>query len=115
MHYFLQIQLRVISMLDRAKELGCLAEVRDEGGFWETRDVQALAQKVGSWNELLAAFSGKLKDVIGASPVAIESAIADYPNFEQLEAAGQKLLPAEFEKLAKLIGRVSRQNPPSAC
>jgi hypothetical protein len=31
-----------------------------------------------------------------------------YPNFERLEAAGQKQMPPGFEKLAGLIGPVSR-------
>ena len=45
----------------QAKELGCLAEVSDEGGFWQKRDFKALVQEIGSWNEMIAAFGGKLK------------------------------------------------------
>jgi hypothetical protein len=105
---FLQCNLSVIAMLDKAKELGCLARVNDEGGFWEQRDVQRLAQQVGSWNEMLAAFAGRLADLADGGPVAVESAITEYPNFEQLEAAGQRRVPPGFEKLAQLIGRVSR-------
>ncbi len=109
---FLQCHLSIIALLDKAKELGCLGEVNDEGGFWESRDVQALAHQVGSWNEMLAAFAGKLKDQASRGPVSVESAITRFPNFEELEAAGQHLLPPEFEKLWKLIGRVSRKPLP---
>ncbi len=110
---FLQCHLAVIALLDKAKELGCVAEVDDEGGFWEDRDIQALVQKAGTSNELLAALCGKLKDLAGERGGAIESPIAEYPNFEHLEAAGQgRLLPPEFEKLAGLIKRVSKTNRP---
>jgi hypothetical protein len=108
---FLQCHLTVIAMLDKAKELGCLEGVSDEGGFWEKRDLPALVQEIGSWNEMIAAFGGKLKDLLGDGPVGLESAIAQYPNFEQLEAAGQSKLPPGFEKLAQLIGRVGAQMP----
>ena len=62
---FLQCHLTVIAMLDKAKELGRLAEVNDEGGFWNKRDLRALVQEIGSWNEMIAAFGGRLKDLLG--------------------------------------------------
>ena len=89
-------------MLDQAKELGCLHRVRDEGGFWEKRDLPALVQEIGSWNEMIAALRGKLKDL------DVQSAISHYPNFEQLKAAGQAKLPPGYGKLAGLIRRIVR-------
>jgi hypothetical protein len=109
---FLQCHLTVIAMLDKAKALGCLAEVDDEGGFWQTRDLRALVQQIGSWNELLAAFGGRFKDLLGDGSLGVESAIAQYPDFEQLEAAGQDKLPSGYDKLVRLIGRVARKTPP---
>jgi hypothetical protein len=106
---FLQCHLTVIAMLDKAKELGCLADVSDEGGFWQKRDLKALVQEIGSWNEMIAAFSGKLKDVLGGGPLGMQSPITEFPNFERLEAAGQDKLPPGFEKLARLIERVGRE------
>ena len=103
---FLRCHLTVIAMLDRAKELGCLREVEDGGGFWEKRDMAALGKEIGSWNQMLAAFGGKLKDMLGDG---VESAIAEYPNFEQLEASGQETLPPETEALARLIHQVSKE------
>jgi hypothetical protein len=108
---FLQCHLTVIALLDKAKELGGLECVSDEGGFWDKRDLPALVQEIGSWNEMIAAFGGKLKDLLGDGALGLESAIAQYPNFEQLEAAGQSKLPPGFEKLARLIGRVGGQVP----
>jgi hypothetical protein len=103
---FLRCHLTVIAMLDRAKQLGCLEEVSDEGGFWQKRDLPALVKEIGSWNEMIAALGGKLKDFTGNGPVALEAAIAQFPNFEQLEAAGQSKLPPELQKLFELMQRV---------
>jgi hypothetical protein len=104
--HFLRCHLTVIALLDRAMALGCLDQVSDEGGFWEQRNLPALVREIGSGNELLAAFGGKLKDLLGDGPLGVQSAIAQYPNFEQLEAAGESKLPPGCEQLVKLIGRV---------
>jgi len=109
--HFLQCHLTVIALLDRARELGCLERVHDEGGFWEKRDLPALVQEIGSWNEMIAAFGGKLKDLLGGGPMDVQSAITHYPNFEHLEAAGQGKLPPGYETLAWLIGRVGPAAP----
>jgi hypothetical protein len=103
---FLRCHLTVIALLDKAKQLGCLDEVSDEGEFWEKRDLEQLVKEIGSWNEMLAAFGGKLKDVLGGG---VEMPISEYPNFESLELAGQKQLPPGIEQLARLIKSVSRK------
>jgi len=103
---FLRCHLTVIAMLERAKQLGCLEEVSDEGGFWKKRDLPALVREIGSWNEMIAAFGGKLKDLVGNGPGHLEAAITQFPNFEQLEAAGQSKLPPELQKLFALMERV---------
>jgi len=106
---FLQCHLTVVALLDTARRLGCLAEVSDEGEFWEKRDLPALVEQIGSWNEMLAALGGKLKDLLGDGPSGLQSAICDFPNFEQLEAAGQGKLPAGYEKLTRLIQCVMQE------
>ena len=100
---FLRCHLMVVALLDQAKELGCLEEVHDEGKFWDNRDVKALVPEIKSWNGMIAAFAGKLKDTLGDG---VEAPITDYSNFEQLELAGQSKLPPETEQLAKLIQQV---------
>jgi hypothetical protein len=105
---FLRCHLSLIAVLDKAKELGCLHEVSDEGHFWEKRDLKLLVQEIGSWNEMIAAFSGKLKDVLGNGSLQLESAISKFPTFEKLEAAGQTKLPPGFEKLAELVNQIAQ-------
>ena len=108
--HFLQCHLTVIALLDVARKLGCLAKVDDEGGFWEKRDLPALAEEVGSWNEMLAALGGRLKDMLGPG---VTSEIARFPNFEALEAAGQTQLPAGFDELIPLLRRFAHPVPPT--
>jgi hypothetical protein len=85
--HFLRCHLSVIRMLDHAKQLGILASVSDEGDYWEKRDVKALVQEVGEWNEGMAALVGQMKDLLGGN---IEAPITQFPNFEHLEAKGQQ-------------------------
>ena len=83
---FLRCHLAVIKLLDQAKSLDILADVCDEGDFWEKRDIPALARGVGEWNEMIAAFAGQMKDWLGDG---VQSAITAFPNFEHLEAKGR--------------------------
>ncbi len=101
---FLRCHLTVIALLDKAKELACLEDVSDEGHFWEKRDLADLTQKVGSWNEMLAAFRGCLKDLAGEG---VRMPISLFPDFEKLEAAGQEKLPPVLAQLAKLARQVT--------
>ena len=85
--HFIRCHLSVIRLLDHAKELGILGSVSDEGDYWEKRDVKALALEVGDWNEGVAALVGQLKDLLGDK---VEAPITKFPDFEHLEAKGQK-------------------------
>jgi hypothetical protein len=64
-----------------------LADMSDEGDYWNKRDLPALASEVGDWNEMIAAGAGRLKGFLGDG---VESAITRFPNFEQLEAKGRR-------------------------
>jgi hypothetical protein len=85
---FLRCHLSIIRMLDHARKLGILQNVSDEGGYWKKRDVAALAREVGDMNSGIAGLAGQLKDLFGAKIVA---AIADFPDYEHLEAKGRQL------------------------
>lgn len=80
---FLKCHLTVIRLLDFAKELKILEKVKDDGGFWQKRDVAELAREIGRWNRMLAGIMGELKDEFGAGFV---SPIMEYSLFEHLEA-----------------------------
>lgn len=80
---FVRCHLSIVKLLDRARELDLLAEVTDEGGFWEHRDVAQLAQTVGQWNRTIAGLAGLFKDAYGDDLIA---PITEFPDFEHLEA-----------------------------
>jgi hypothetical protein len=88
--HFLRCHLAVVSMLDRAKELGILEHVSDEGDYWDNRDVEALARQVGEWNSMIARWAGQLKDALEdeGNGLSLQAGILGFPNFEHLEAAG---------------------------
>ena len=98
---FLRAHLSVIRMLDYAKELGILAEVSDEGEFWEKRDIKTLAGEVGSWNAMIGAFVGALDDTLGQKA---DSPIKNFPDFEHLEAKGQDQID-QFLRMLKSTGK----------
>jgi hypothetical protein len=83
---FVRCHVTVVRLLNRAKAMGILEAVKDEGHFWENRDVKALVETVGQWNTHVAAIVGQLKDRMGR---AIVAPINEYPNFEHLEAEGR--------------------------
>jgi hypothetical protein len=85
--HFLRCHLSVVHLLDHARALGILEEVKDEGSYWDNRDVRSLAEQVAQWNEQIAGLVGKMKDSLGGD---IEAAILKFQNFEHLEAQGRK-------------------------
>jgi hypothetical protein len=112
---FLRCHIGVVTLLDRIAAIPTMAvEINDEGKFgpstysddWrEARaegreptyvwhppkhDVRALADEVGSWNEMIAVFSGAITDALEGSGIEGESAIGGFPNFEQLEFRGSQ-------------------------
>ena len=83
---FLRCHLLVVAMLDHAKSLGILADVSDEGDYWEERNIEALAKEVGEWNVMIAGIAGAFKDALDNTPFDVASEITSLPNFEHLEA-----------------------------
>ena len=54
--------------------------------------MKALVEEVGEWNEMIAATSGAINDMLKASgsPLGMESPISAFPDFERLEFKGQQ-------------------------
>ena len=105
---FLRCHLGVVALLDEAKRLGVLGSVNDEGDFWETRSLERLTKEIGDQSAMLACFLGALKDAMGQAPGGagtVEAPIAAYPNFEHLEADGQRLLPEQLKAMLKALAR----------
>ncbi len=63
---FLQSHLAVVKLLDAANDLGILGEVSDDGEFWDRRDMKALTEAVGEWNQDIARFVGHFSQELTA-------------------------------------------------
>jgi hypothetical protein len=86
---FLRCHLCVVKLLDFIKQTGLVTvEVNDEGDYWEKRDLKALVQEVGNWNEVVAGMSSLLGEAMEKKGMTIQASIRDFPNFEHLEAKG---------------------------
>ena len=99
----------MVALLDEAKKLGVLGTVSDEGDFWETRSLDRLTKEIGEQSAMLASVLGVLKDAVGQAPGGagtVEAPIAGYPNFEHLEAEGQRLLPEQLKDDAEGAGAI---------
>ena len=100
---FLRCHLSVVAMLDAAKRLGFEVTVNDEGHYWEKRNLETLVREIGSWDQLIAAFGGSLKDAAESVGMKLEAPILARKDFEQLELKGQALLPPAFGKAVRSL------------
>lgn len=105
---FLRCHLGVVAILDEAKRLGVLRNVSDEGEFWETRSLDRLTKEIGEQSAMLASVFGVLKDALDhaqGGARSVQSPIAAYPNFEHLEAEGERLLPEQLKAMLRALAK----------
>jgi len=89
---FVRCHLAIVHLLDEAQKLGIKCEVSDDSQYWETRNIDDLTGAVGGYNILMASIMGTMKDAFGQKGYTSETPISDYPNFEYLEAEGNKAM-----------------------
>jgi hypothetical protein len=94
---FWQCHLRVISLLDFWRRLGVRVKVNDESDYWKTRSVETLRESLGSYNRLVAAMGGVLKDAEGGA--SVKAPIFDYQDFERLEHEGWQRFGGQIDGL----------------
>jgi hypothetical protein len=78
----------LVAALDAARCIGFDVNVRDETGFWDSRDDAQLLRAVAHMNQLIAGFAGSLTDAarsIGVDSRTISGEIFKHPDFERLE------------------------------
>ncbi len=66
--------------------------IRDDGKYWRHRSEQKLLAELNKWDELIAGFTGRLSDALGEVPGALVAPIKARPDFEHLEAKGERRL-----------------------
>lgn len=79
---FLRCHLAIVKLLDHAAELGILQGVTDESGYWEKRDLVALASQVGKWDTMKTGWAARLKKAFG-DEIAMQ---IETPNVEDQQA-----------------------------
>lgn len=96
---FVKNHLLVIRILDECKQLDILKRVKDEDGYWETRDIRVLGGNINEFTEMLQNLSKKLSK----TDFQIEASITKQSNkITELEI--------DFAKKTKLIFPVSKNN-----
>jgi hypothetical protein len=78
----------LVELLDAAAALGLEVQVRDETGYWASRDPRQLTEAVAEMNRVVARLAGKLTDAMrdaSGDSKQVKGAIFEHPDFEQLE------------------------------
>lgn len=86
--HFVRCHDAAVRLLAHARHLGLPVTVQDESGYWHHRDTARLRQALRDWNAMVARIAGRLHD--GDHPT--QSPIFDHPEFEHLEAEGDKAI-----------------------
>ena len=88
---FLACHTSLIELLDAAKRIGFDVDVRDDTGYWESRNAERLLTRVRDMNRIVARFAGAFLDQAreaGLDSRRIQGGIFDNPDFERLEGGG---------------------------
>lgn len=71
--HFLRCHLLIIDLFDIIKEIkGFTIEIKDEGQYWETRDIEILAKEINVSTARLKAFSGILPKIMPGYEIECE-------------------------------------------
>jgi hypothetical protein len=74
----------LVSLLDRAIEIGFGVEVCDETRYWQSRDTSVLLDEVHAMNRIVAGLAGRMSDAISETH-RVAAPIFEHPRFERLE------------------------------
>jgi hypothetical protein len=69
--HFLSCHLAVLALIEGAQQLGCLASVQDETGFWDRRDVSALAWAAAEWIGAASSFESLVERAVADSQFSV--------------------------------------------
>jgi hypothetical protein len=88
-HHLMRCHGSLVELLDAASVLGFDVQVRDETGYWASRDPRQLTEAVAEMNRVVARLAGKLTDAMrdaGGDGGLVKGAIFEHPDFERLES-----------------------------
>ena len=98
--HFAQCHIAVCAMLENIYKMDSLnTVVHDEGEFWEKKDIPALINEVGQWNQMISAFAGAFLDASSRPEFKdsrLYAPILEHPDFEVLETEGLKNMDRKY-------------------
>jgi hypothetical protein len=77
---FVKCHLLVIKLLDILKEEGFKVDCRDEGNYYETRDLKILAKNINDYTALIGSLFGELKTAAEAKGGTLDAPIEHCKN-----------------------------------
>ncbi len=81
---FVKCHLLVINLFDIMKQEGFVVEIYDEGDYWETRSLEALAKSINEFTAVLQAIGGGLKAATEGTDITFDSAIDKCANIVKI-------------------------------
>ncbi len=78
--HFVPCHLAVVRMLDLCNEAGILKSVRDEGRYWETRDLEELARNINLSTDLIRAAAGASRKLMEGRGFEVDAPIEQSAN-----------------------------------
>jgi len=78
---FVKCHLLVIQVLDLFKEQGFTVKVKDEGKYWETRDLSVLAENINDYTDLLKTLFGSISKQAKEAGMTVEAPITECQNY----------------------------------
>jgi hypothetical protein len=103
--HFLAYHRRLVSLLDLWRDFGVGVKVCDEGEYWQTRSLDRLRQRLGTYDRMVAAVAGVLRDAADESGPGVQAEIFSDARFERLEAEGRAEFAPKVEAVKRLLAK----------
>ena len=102
--HFLRCHLLVIAVLDRAKQLGILQQVSDEGHYWKRRRLDVLTRQLEGYNALVGAFARMFKEAVPEGR-SLRSEIEQHPDYADFTL---EKLASDFPEMHAAVARTAK-------
>ena len=102
--HFLRCHLLVVAVLDRAKELGILQQVSDEGHYWKRRRLDVLMRQLEGYNALVGAFARMFKEAVPEG-LTLQSEIEQHPDYADFTL---EKLARDFPEMHAAVARTAK-------
>lgn len=88
--HFVKAHTLVIKLLDICREEGILEQVNDEGDYWETRDLEVLAENINASTAFMKIASKALRKIGEKKLFVVHNSIDDCANYVTVKGKKKK-------------------------